>query len=204
MRNSVSIVGYSGHGYVCLDVINKLNLDVKGYYDLKENINNPYSLNYLGSENNAEKNEMLFISIGDNLSRKNIINRLSEVKKNLDLSLIHPSSSISKFSKISNQVLVCSNVVINPLATIKTGCIINSSSVIEHECYIDEFSHIAPSATLCGNVKIGKLCLIGANSVVLPNLKVGDNTIVGAGTIVTKNIPPNSIVFGKSQKIISK
>ena len=39
---------------------------------------------------------------------------------------------------------------------------------------------------MCGSVKIGKLCLIGANSVVLPNLKVGDNTIIGAGAIVIK------------------
>ncbi|MAR78139.1 MAG: acetyltransferase [Gammaproteobacteria bacterium] len=204
MKNSVSIIGYSGHGYVCLDIINKLNIDVNGYYDLKKNLHNPYGLNYLGLENNAEKGEQLFVSVGDNLTRKNITLKLSESKKNLDISLIHPNSSISKFSKISNQVLICSNVVINTLATIKTGCIINSSSVIEHECFIDEFSHIAPSATLCGNVKIGKLCLIGANSVILPNLMIGDNTIIGAGTVVTKNIPPNSIVYGKYQKIISK
>ena len=197
-KNKISIVGYSGHSYVCLDIMNLTNMNVIGYYDKTEKIKNPYKLNFLGSEENASNNEKIFISIGDNKIRKNIYEKLLELNKNLDLSIKHPSSIISENVIIENQVVISASAVINSSAKVAKGVIINTSAIVEHECTIGEFSHIAPSATLCGNVSIGKSCLIGANSVILPNINIGNNVIVGAGCRGTKDVNSNTIFYQKS------
>lgn len=39
------------------------------------------------------------------------------------------------------------------------------------------------------DVKLGKNCWIGMNSIILPGVVLGDNVIVGAGSVVTKSFP---------------
>lgn len=77
--------------------------------------------------------------------------------------------------------------------------------------YIDEGSYIAFGAVILThdmcrklhtNVKIGKNCFIGANSIVMPGVSIGDSCIVAAGAVVTKNVPSNSIVAGNPAKVI--
>lgn len=41
-----------------------------------------------------------------------------------------------------------------------------------------------------GPINIGKFCIIGANSVVLPGVSIGEGTTVGACSVVTKNLDP--------------
>ena len=49
---------------------------------------------------------------------------------------------------------------------------------------------------------IGKDCVIGINSIILPGVRIGNEVIVGAGAVVTKDIPDNSIVVGNPAKVI--
>ena len=45
-------------------------------------------------------------------------------------------------------------------------------------------------------VHIGKFCVIGANSVILPGVTVGEGATVGACSVVTKNLEPWGIYVG--------
>lgn len=47
-------------------------------------------------------------------------------------------------------------------------------------------------------VRIGKYCLLGFNSVIMPNVVLGDYTIVGANSIVTKSFPDGYVVLAGS------
>lgn len=51
---------------------------------------------------------------------------------------------------------------------------------------------------------IGKNCVIGINSIILPGLTIGDHCVVAAGAVVTKDIPSNSMVAGNPAKILRK
>lgn len=53
------------------------------------------------------------------------------------------------------------------------------------------------------DIKIGKNCWIGMNSVLLPGVELGDHTIVGAGSIVTKSFKDgNCVIVGNPAKKI--
>ena len=52
-------------------------------------------------------------------------------------------------------------------------------------------------------VRIGKDCFIGANSIILPGTKIGSNVIIGAGSVVKGIISDYSIVAGNPAKIIN-
>lgn len=49
---------------------------------------------------------------------------------------------------------------------------------------------------------IGKNCVIGVNSLILPGVTIGDHCIVAAGSVVTKDTPPHTIVAGNPAKVI--
>ena len=45
-------------------------------------------------------------------------------------------------------------------------------------------------------VKIGRDCVIGANTVVLPGVTIGDGVAVGAMSLVTHDLPPWTLCYG--------
>ena len=71
MMREAAILGYSGHGYVVLDILLSNNYKIKSCFDKTQNQHNLYQLTYLGSENDLSNLETLrqydiFIVIGSN------------------------------------------------------------------------------------------------------------------------------------------
>ena len=196
------IIGYSGHSYGCIEVAIKQGFSIVGYHDIIENISNPYKLKYLGHEDNIDSNYKPFIAIGDNTIRRKIYEKLKSNNIFLNTILIHSNTTISKSSLIEEQTFVSAGVIINPQVKIGIGCIINTGAIIEHDCSIGKFSHIAPGAVLAGNVSIGSGCMIGANSIIKQSVKIGNNVIIGAGAVVLKDINSNTKFVGNPAKEI--
>ena len=199
-NKKISIIGYSGHSFVCIDIAILNSYSISGYYDMSEKKYNPYNLKYLGFEDSVNKDDNIFVCIGDNLIRKKIFEKLDF--SNLNISLIHPKATISTSFKYKNQLLICANAVINSNVKIGKGSIINTSSVIEHDCLIGDFVHIAPGAVLCGGVSIGDQSFIGAGSVVKQGVKIGKNVTVGAGSVVLCDVDDNLTIAGNPSKIL--
>ena len=196
------IIGYSGHSYVVLDMLQLNKYKIKGYYEKSVKTSNPFNLNYLGSEDKLEKTETdiaIFITIGDNHNRNKIFHNLSGCSAQMP-ALFHPKSIVARTVKIDCASLVMPGSVINAFSIIGKGVICNTGCIVEHECVIGDFSHIAPGAVLAGGVLIGSNSFIGANSVVKQGIKVGKNVIVGAGSVIVKDVPDNSIVYGNPTK----
>lgn len=62
-------------------------------------------------------------------------------------------------------------------------------------------SHDACRRLKC-DTYIGKNCVIGVRSIILPGVTIGDSSIVAAGGVVSKDVPPNCMVAGNPAKII--
>ena len=53
-------------------------------------------------------------------------------------------------------------------------------------------------------IRIGKDCLIGMNSVILPGTELGDHCVVGANSVVSGSFPNYSVLVGAPAKIIKR
>jgi len=203
---NIFILGYSGHAYVVIDVALSNNYTVKGYFDKTKAYNNPYDLDYYGSEMKVDiksitELDYVFPAIGSSSIRKKVIALIEQNNLN-QTQLIHTSAFVSSKAIIGKSVLIAPKAIVNSIAKIGKGCIINTGAIIEHECKIGDFTHIAPGAVLAGNVAVGNNVFIGANTAIKEGLKIGDNVIVGAGSVVIANINSNETWVGNPARRI--
>ena len=202
----LGIIGAGGHGKVVGDIALSLNYNQIFYFD---DINKSKEIKFLGdyagkiNKINEYKAIPFIIAIGDNNKRKDIFFEL--IKKEYKIiSLIHPSSFVSKYAKIGKGTAVMPKTVINASTKISNSCIINTSSSIDHDCSINSFCHICPGVNIAGGVKIGKMSFIGIGSKIIQNIRIGSNVTIGAGTILYKDISSNTKYYNSQNTIINE
>ncbi len=130
------------------------------------------------------------------------------ISKELEKKKIEPLKIISKNAYISDQKLLGKGVQIFPHAVVhhnaKVGdySILNTGSILEHDCQIGNGVHIMPGAVIGGNTFIGDYVTIGLNATVMPLINVAEGAFIGAGAVVTKNVKKNEIVVGNPAKFL--
>lgn len=201
---AVIIIGASGHGKVIADIIKRSNDEIIGFLDDDPDIGKEFMgfpvlgaiLNYKKYIDKAE----FIIAIGNAYVRKRISERLIEVKW---YTAIHPTAVISEFDvTIGEGTVIMANAVINAGAKIGKHCIVNSSSVVEHDNFIENYSHISVGAKLAGTVFVGELSWIGIGACVCNNVKICQNCMVGAGAVVINDIEESGTYVGVPVKKI--
>lgn len=197
---SVFLFGYSGHAYVVIESLLDAGYEIKGYFDYRKTERNPYDLEYFGYEGEADVkkivgNDLVFPSIGENKIRKKLIRLFENLELNQFVA-IDPSANVSKTACLNYSTYIGKNVTVNAQAEIGKGVILNTSCIIEHECKVSDYVHIAPGAVLCGNVYVGVDSFLGANSVVKQNLKISEGNVIGAGSVVLSDVKEKGIWVG--------
>ena len=54
------------------------------------------------------------------------------------------------------------------------------------------------------NTTIGRNCVIGGRSMIMPGVKIGNHVYVGGGSIVTKDVPDHCLVAGNPARIVRR
>ena len=196
MNKKIAIIGAGGHGKVAGEIALLSQYETIHFFDDKINEikNFPFTINgnLAQLKDNFKSYDEFFVALGDNKVRYKKISWLKEEKVNIAI-LIHPKSTISKFSSLGLGISVMANAVINPGTFIKEGVIINSSASIDHDCVIECFSHISPNCSLSGNVRVGKFTHLGTGTSVHPGINIGNNVKTAVGSKVYKNILNNKV-----------
>ena len=191
MNKKIAIIGAGGHGKVVGEIALLNHYKSICFFDDKidEIKKFPFAisgnLNFL--KNRLKEFEDFFVAIGDNYIRYNKMEWLKKEKVNF-ATLIHPKSTISKFSSLGVGTCVMANAVVNAGTLIKEGVIINTSSSIDHDCMIDDYAHISPNCSLSGGIRIGKFSHLGTGTSIHPGINVGDNVKTGIGSKIFRNI----------------
>ena len=196
MNKKLAIIGAGGHGKVVGEIALLNHYEVIAFFDDKKSEIKEFpftisgSLDYLKAH--LEDYNAFFVAIGENKIRFNIIEWLKKNKMNI-VSLVHPRSTISKFSSLGIGTCVMANAVINPGTLIKDGVIINTSASIDHDCVIEDFAHISPNCSLSGSVRIGKFSHLGTGTSIHPGVNIGNNVKTAVGSKVFKNILDDTV-----------
>lgn len=201
MNTRLVIIGAGGHGKVIAD--NALKNGYKSICFVDDySVGECVGFSIIGTSAEIEalndgKTEFL-IGIGDNAIRK----RIAETYDVNWVTLIHPSAQIAVNASIGKGTVVMAGAVVNACATVGCHCIINTSSVIEHDNVLKDYVHISPSAKLGGTVHIGEQTHIGIGATVSNNIDICSRCIIGAGAVVVEEIKNNGTYAGVPARII--
>lgn len=103
------------------------------------------------------------------------------------------------------KVEIGKNVVLSHRAYIDKGT--------PHRIHIGDGSRITARVTILGHdhsrnllcdTYIGKDCIVGINSIIMPGVRLGNQVVVGGGSIVTHDVPDNCMVAGNPARIIKR
>ena len=202
--------GYVSHSFIELYNPTEFDIDISGWsvqYRASQasNINkNDWSVlvfpdNTIIPNDYYEKGVMnCFICMGF-MGKGRIIDALYDKVKNIGYDLpviIDKSAVIGKNVQIGEGSYIGKLSVVNADSRIGKMCIINTGVIVEHENLINDFTHVAVGATLCGRVTIGTHCLVGANSTVIQNVSIENEVVIGSGSVVLHDVLKSGTFYG--------
>ena len=109
--------------------------------------------------------------------------------------VISPAAVISTYAHRDSSVQIMAGAVLQCGVVLGRASVINTSAVLDHDCQIGQYVHVAPSATLCGGVVVADNVYIGANATIFPGVNIGCDAIIGAGAVVKANVESGSVIY---------
>lgn len=209
-KKRLIIIGAGGFGHEVLEwlkdsLVNtsnktKINNDVIFLDDNPENIKSTRLKKLWKSKIENFKfhyEDGIILAVGDPSSREKIVKKIEKLNlpKSIFLNLIHPSSIVSKNSKIGNGLIACPYTVICPEVSIGQHVNINISSSIGHNSQIGNFVTISGHCDIMGFSKLNNRVFMGGGSRIYPNVEVAEDTKISAGVSVSKNVKKKSILY---------
>ncbi|MCR4617415.1 MAG: NeuD/PglB/VioB family sugar acetyltransferase [Lachnospiraceae bacterium] len=138
-----------------------------------------FAIGYLGKGNIREKVFNSLINIGFDVP-----------------AIIDPSAVLAEGTVLGKGTFVGKGAIINAGSVVNEVSIINTGAVIDHECNIGAYTHIAVGAKLCGAVKIGARSMVGAGATVIQCKNIGNDVLIGAGAVVISDIKDKMVAVG--------
>lgn len=199
----VVILGAGGGAKMCIDAISQnKNFKILGLLDDKKTDDNFFfSHDIIGDFDFYEtlidlgiKNFILAFGVISN--RKNRFNLYLKMKKNGAnfINLIHPKAIVE------DSVVMGEGNVILAGANVGSGVVmgdlnyINNSSIVSHDCILENNIHIAPGAVLASSIEIGSNSLIGMNSTIFYGIRIGNNVTINNGVNLNSDVDNGELI----------
>ena len=208
MKKKILLYGAKSTAYIIYELLKEKKINAKYLFDpfLKKPL---FQNNLIFS--NKKKDFLKFLSDTTNfavcIGREDGKSRYM-ISKEFEKKGLKPIEIISKNSDIHKTVKKGSGLISLPKSYVNRGTIIgdytllNTGSMIDHECKIGNGVHLMGGCYLAGRVIVDDFASIGAKATILPDIRIGKNSIVGAGSVVTKNVKPNTVVVGNPAKFL--
>ena len=196
------ILGGGGHACVVADTLHELGKTIKGFTDPAANPTMKTPLPHLGGDEVLQDiaSERCYLatglgSIGNTTGRARVF-KAGKTQGFTFPVICHPQSTVASSAELGPGTQVMAGSIVQPHAVIAENVLVNTRTSVDHECHIGSHVHIAPGATLSGNVRVGAKAHIGTGAVIVQGVTIGTRAIVGAGAVVIRDVPPDTTVTG--------
>lgn len=209
MPERVVVIGASGFGRECLDVLDAMvsagaDLEILGVVDDAPSEVNLTRLADRGVAHLGTLADWLATSppdvryvlgIGSPEVRRRLVTVLDAAGRT-PFTAVHPSATFGARTTLAEGVVVCAGATISNNVRLGRHVHVNPNATIGHDADLRAFVSINPAAVISGEVVIKGDTLVGAAATVLQGLIVGERSVIGAGAVVTKDVPPDAVVKG--------
>lgn len=200
------LIGAGGHCKVIQDIVHEIQ-DLKLYAIIDDAFGQVEENSGVIHANRTYLEKLIVdefkfcITVGDNIVRKNIFNKLN-IPIERYTNLIHPRAVISRSARIGYGTVVMANTVVNADTVIGSHAIINTGAVVEHDNIITDYVHISPNVTLSGGVGVGEGSHLGSGATVIPGKNIGNWSVIGAGGVVVNDMASNVTAVGVPAQVV--
>lgn len=198
------IIGGGGHGKVVADAALAVGWNPVAFLD-DHAPEAPASLglavvgSFADVERCASQFSAVVVAVGDCRRRLEMLERCQALRLKL-VSIVHPSSAVSRFATLAPGCVVLAQSAVNAGAELGMGCIVNTGATVDHDCRLGRAVHVCPGAHIAGNVSIGECAWIGIGAAIRQTVAIGCDAVVGAGAAVTADVPDRVTVIGVPAK----
>ena len=200
----VLLYGGGGQALVLRSILQSQGLSIRAIFDRNPEMSRPVGETFVHSQEELDAviNECtgFFVCIaGDGEVRLQVAKQLTE-RGLTPLSAIHKTAYVSSSARVGRGAQILTRAVVSEDVAIGHHCILNTNSVVDHECQIGDGVHVMGGACITGEVVVGRSAIIGTNATILPRVRVGERAFIGAGAVVTRDVPPGAVMAGVPAK----
>ena len=202
----VALIGAGGHAAVCLELLRRQKACLLGYVSPVPSEDLHPQLAYLGSDDilEAYKPEEVNLVMGIGfVVGSDLRERLYRQYRKRGFrfkTLIHESAVVALDAELKEGAQVMAGAGVQARAVIGENVLVNTRASVDHDTIVESHAAIMPGATICGGVKIGEGCFIGAGATVVQQVFLGNRSVLGAGALALKNLPEGSYAYGAPAK----
>ena len=206
MKEKLVIVGASGHAISVCNVALSAGFDVQYFVDRDKSGQIVFGIKVVNDIEKFLDDKFVFaIGVGSNFVREQIYQELKEdISLNQFPPVIHDSAVVSSFSSVGFGTIVMPNVTIGPNCNVGNFCLVNTNSSVDHDCFLHDYSSLAPGTHTGGNVTVGSRSALLIGAKVKHGIAIGNDTVVGANSYVNDNIGDHKVSYGTPARIIKK
>jgi UDP-perosamine 4-acetyltransferase len=204
------VVGGGGHAKVLISALLLLRKRMLGFVDVNLSMPPLLDVANLGDDDAVFAHSPQDVrlvngvgSINSTIARQRIYEKFRERGYAFE-PVIHPFAMVSPEVEIQAGVQIMAGAVVQPGTKLEEDAIVNTGACVDHDCLIEAHAHIAPRATLSGNVHIGRGSHIGAGATIIQGIKVGAASLVGAGAVVIRDVPDEVTVAGVPADLMTR
>lgn len=193
----VAIIGAGGHAKVVVSVLRAIGYEISAIYDDSpdKHLKHLAGVPILGPTATLEDSPetQAVVAIGDCAARERVVRRFQQLNW---ITAVHPAAYVDPTVQLGPGTVVFAGAVIQPDAVLGAHVIVNTGATVDHDCWVEDFAHLAPGVHLAGGVHIAHGAFLGIGAVVIPSRTVGRGTVVGAGGVVVEDLPDGVTAAG--------
>jgi sugar O-acyltransferase (sialic acid O-acetyltransferase NeuD family) len=203
MNDGVLLIGSGGHASVLLEMLIEQKFNVLGYVSPLPAVNQKLfsDLHWFKSDEDILLFNKLTIKLVNGIGslpgytlRANFYNNYKKLGYSF-ATLVSSDASVSRYAVLEEGVQVMRGAMIQTGTCIGCNSIVNTGSLVDHDCSIGNNNHIASGVSISGQVTSKENVHFGTGSSVIQSINIYENVVIGAGTAITKDIDKNTICY---------